>query len=460
MMNDSFIVRLIVNTIRFFEDRLPFGKAPAILLIITLLAALFLAFNPVPKSAATLRFWTFARNHAVPYQKATPAFEAKHPGVELDVQLVHGEAVTSRLRAAFWADLDVPDLVEVEISRAGSFFRGPVEDVGFIDLMPFLRASGLYDRIVKARLAPYTNRGKVFGLPHDVHPVMLAYRRDLFEEAGIDAAKIETWEDFIREGRRVTRSGERYMIELSDNSAGHFEMFLFQRGGGYFDPNGELIMDDETAVETLKFFIPLVAGPGRIAMDLGSGRVFTQAIETGYFMSFICPDWRSKLVETDIPRMEGRMALMPLPAVAPGGRRTSTWGGTMLGITRACQDPELAWEVAMHMYFDKEELAERFQETNILPPFKDAWAMPAFHEKRRYWSDQPLGKLYAELAEEVPPQYTSPLIETAKTKMAGVISDCARRYEAHGENGFDEYARVRLKQGADEIRKYIRRNPY
>ena len=445
---------------RSFEDMLPFGKAPALILLITVVAGFYLALHPVSEQRATMRFWTFARNHSVPYQKATPSFEAKHPGTTLDVQLVHGEAVTSRLRAAFWADLDVPDLVEVEISRAGSFFRGPPEDVGFIDLMPFLRSTGYYDRIVKTRFAPYTNKGKIYGLPHDVHPVMLAYRRDLFEAAGIDVEQIKTWEDFVRVGQQITVPGERYMIELSDSGAHHYEMFLFQRDGGYFDAESRLTMDDETALETLLFFIPLVAGEGRIASDLGSGRVFTQAVEQGYFLSFVCPDWRSKAAETDIPRMHGKMALMPLPAAVPGGRRTSTWGGTMLGITKACPNPELAWQVAEHMYFDKAELAVRFRETNILPPLKDAWEDPAFDEARAYWSGQPLGRLYANLADEVPPQYASPLVETAKSKMSGVISACAVYYRENGEAGFEDFARTRLAEAAAEVRRYMRRNPY
>ncbi len=447
-------------TDRSFEAIVPVGKAPVLILLITVASGLFLLFNPVSSEKATLRFWTFARNHAIPYQKATPSFEAKHPGTNLDVQLVHGEAVTSRLRAAFWADLDVPDLVEVEISRAGSFFRGPPEEVGFIDLLPLLRASGYYDRIVKTRFAPYADRGKIYGLPHDVHPVMLAYRRDLFEAAGVDVTQIETWEDFIRVGRELTRVGERYMIELSDNHSGHYEMFLFQRDGGYFDAEGRLTMDNEVALETLLFFIPLIAGPDRIASDLGSGRVFTQAIEQGFFLSFVCPDWRSKVAETDIPRMHGKMALMPLPAVEPGGRRTSTWGGTMLGITKACPDPELAWQVAEHMYFDKAELAVRFRETNILPPLKDAWEHPAFDEERAYWSGQPLGRLYADLADEVPPQYASPLVETVKSKMAGVVSACAVYYRDNGEEGFADFAAKRLGDAADEVRRYMRRNPY
>jgi arabinosaccharide transport system substrate-binding protein len=444
---------------RSLADWLPFGKAPTLILIITLLAGVYLVLNPVKKSQATMRLWTFASNHSVPYQKAVPSFEANNPGVTLDVQLVHGDAVNSRLRAAFWADLDVPDLVEVEISRAGSFFRGPPDDVGFIDLVPLLKKTGYYDRIVKTRYAPYTSRGKIYGLPHDVHPVVLAYRRDLFEELGIDVDAIKTWDDFVRIGREVTIPGERYLMELSDNNASSFEMFLFQRDGGYFDAEGQLTMDNELALETLLFFIPLVAGPERIGSDLGSGRVFTQAVEQGYFMSYICPDWRSKVTETDIPRMAGKMALMPLPAVEEGGRRTSTWGGTMLG-TRACPNPELAWKVAEHLYFNKAELAERFRATNILPPLKDAWEHPAFDEERPYWSGQKLGRVYADLADDVPPQYASPLIETAKTKMAGVISASAVYYRENGDDGFEAFARARLNAAAEEVRRYIRRNPY
>lgn len=445
---------------RLFSVELPFGKAPALLVLVTALTGLYLFFHPVETSRATLRLWTFASNHAVPYQKAIPSFETAHPGTQLEVQLVHGDAVNSRLRAAFWADLDVPDLVEVEISRAGSFFRGPAEDVGFIDLMPILKRTGYYDRIVQTRFAPYQNRGRIYGLPHDVHPVVLAYRRDLFEELGIDVRQIRTWDDFVRIGREVSVPGERYMIELSDNNAGHFEMFLFQRDGGYFDAEGALIMDNEVALETLLFFIPLVAGSERIGSDLGSSRLFTQAVESGYFLSFICPDWRSKGTETDIPRMGGKMALMPLPAVRAGGRRTSTWGGTMLGITKSCPDPELAWQVAEHMYFNKAELAERFRETNILPPLKDAWEHPAFDEPRAYWSGQKLGRIYADLADDVPPQYASPFIETAKSKMAGVISSCAAYYRENGREGFEEFARARLLAAAEEVRRYIQRNPY
>lgn len=438
----------------------PFGKAPFLLLVILILSGGWLLFHPVKKSEATLRYWTFTHISYENNIDAVKEFEKTHPGTVVDLQLVYLTAVTSRLRAAFWADLDVPDMVEVEISKAGTFFRGPLEDVGFIDLTPYLERDNLLERIVPTRFAPYTNRGKIFGLPLDIHPVMLAYRRDLVEQENIDVSQIETWDDFVRIGREVTEPGKRYMIRLSEMGAGHLEMLMFQRGGGYFDKNGELIMDNEIGIDTLKYYTTLTAGPNRISGDLGSDAVFSQAVEQGYFLFYICPDWMSYVIQNDVTRVSGKMALMPLPAWEPGGRRTSTLGGVMLSITKHCKDPDLAWELIKQLYFDRERLARRYRKSNIIPPLREVWDDPVYSEPRPYWSGQPIGKLYAQLADDVPPQYTSPFIELAKKKMFDAQAASAAYYRQHGEEGFDAFVRTRLKQAADEVRSFMRRNQF
>ncbi len=442
------------------DDMFPFGKAAFIILVVTVLAGAWLLVHPVKETAATLSMWVFADTHYNAYEKSLPEFERNHPGTTVNIELVQMQALSNRFRAALWADLEVPDLIESEISFAGSFFRGPIKDIGFMNLKPWLESTGLYDQIVKSRFAPYSHRGRIYGLPHDVHPVMLAYRRDLFEELGIEPTEIQTWDDFIRIGRRVTKLNERYMIEMSGRSPFQFEAILFQRGGGYVDKEGNLIMDNELAVETLTWYIPLVAGADRIGSDLGAERIFTQALEQGYFLCFFCPDWRSKFTEVQVPRVKGKMALMPLPAFEPGGRRTTTMGGTMLGITKKTEHPEPALDLAQHLYMNTEDLAERFKETNIIPPVKTAWKHPAFKECNEYWSNQRLGMLYADLAEEVPPQYASPFVRPAKQKLGEAISACSTYYKNHGDEGFEEYVRKRLKQAADDVRTLMRRNPY
>jgi len=459
------------------QDLFPFGLAPFIIVCLTALSGVYLLVQNVllPQDArrADLSMWTFARQHYVAYEQARPAFEKRH-GVKLDLQNVHGEAVTNRLRAAYWAGLDLPDVVEVEISVAGSFFRGPEDGILFTDLTDFLtrpdpadpRRRPLMDRIVKTRLSPYTHRGRIYGLPHDVHPVMLAYRADLFRELGIDPNQLQTWDDFVREGRRVTLREQRYLLNLDKSGSSCVEILLFQRTepnspAGYFDADGTLIMDNDKAVDLLTWYVPLLVGPDRIAASPGMfGQAFAQATQDGYTMCSFCPDWKTWGFQHDIPQLSGKMKLMPLPAWKPGGRRTSTWGGTMLGITRGCRDRKLAWKLAEHMYMDANDLGDRFRELNILPPFKDAWSNPAFHERRPYWSGQRLGTEYIRLAEQVPPQFGSPFLQLAKSKMGEVLASCISAYRPGRTDELRTFVRRRLKEAADEIRRQMKRNPF
>ena len=158
--------------------------------------------------------------------------------------------------------------------------------------------------------------------------------------------------------------------------------------------------------------------------------------------------------------MSGKMGLMPLPAVAPGLPQTSTWGGTMLGITKAGKHQDLAWQFALHLYTDEPQLAQRFLDTNILPALKDAWNQPGFANPRAYWGGQPLGMTYAKLAPQVPFQYSSPFIGTAKAKMGEAVVSCVQYYNANGDAGFEPFVRARLKQSAEEVRRLAARNPY
>ena len=181
----------------------PYGRAALSILVLAVVSGLWLMVAHTAPKTTTLTMWTFAKPHYEAYVEAAKSFETLHPGIKVDVQLVSADAVTTRLQAAFWANLDVPDVVEVEISNAASFFRGPLSHIGFSDLTDRIHATGMWDRMVQARFAPYTTRGHIFGLPHDVHPVQLAYNRELLEKLGVDVSKIETWDDFIRVGLHV-----------------------------------------------------------------------------------------------------------------------------------------------------------------------------------------------------------------------------------------------------------------
>src|SRR5207248_1316624 len=118
----------------------------------------------------------------------------------VELRLVQESAMNRSLEAIFANDLrgeGVPDVVEVEINRVGKFFRPPVGEVGFEPLGEMIQQSHAAREIIPARLATYTKHGVIFGVPHDVHPVGILYREDLFlDEAKIDLAKADTWPAF------------------------------------------------------------------------------------------------------------------------------------------------------------------------------------------------------------------------------------------------------------------------
>ncbi|TVR45872.1 MAG: extracellular solute-binding protein [Planctomycetota bacterium] len=445
-------------------QRLPMGPAPLMVLLVAVLSYLLLLLMPPERVEADLVLWTFSPDHHNSYQRALPAFQARHPEIRVASLLVHDSAINQRLSSAFWAGVNVPDLVEVEISHVGPFFRGPVDQIGFIDLRSRLEAAGMLDRIPANRLAPYSHRGRIFGIPHDVHPVMFAYRADLLdpllEQAGIGIEDLDTWEAYIQFARDYVRPTGRFMLQMEDGAGYGFEPYLYQAGGGYFNSDGEVIIDQDIVVETLLWWLPLVAGPDAICINYGSwGLPFFRGLEEGNYLMVIAPDWRTGSIERNLPQLSGRMRLMPLPAFTPGGRRTSSWGGTMLGITRATPDPDLAFELAMHLYADLDMLEETFRSTNILPADRRAWERPAFAEARDYWQGQAIGLEYAALADDIPIQVGHPYLGLAKDKLGEVVVASVARYRRRGPEGMEDFIRQRLSSAADYVRLQLRRVP-
>jgi arabinosaccharide transport system substrate-binding protein len=182
-----------------------------------------------------------------------------------------------------------------------------------------------------------------------------------------------------------------------------------------------------------------------------------KALSDGLVLFFWTPDWRSFWFQMHAPKNAGKMALMPLPAFEAGGRRTSVWGGAGVAISKNTRRPEDAWKLVKFLYLDPAELEPRFEGTNILPPLKEAWKLPAFQAPNPYYSGQRVGKLYAELAPETPPVYSSPVHAFAGGKLDEALFRSAEHYKIHGEKGLVQKVRVELKRAQREVEQLAHR---
>jgi arabinosaccharide transport system substrate-binding protein len=444
--------------------RFPYGRAPFWLLILAVASVgARIATRAHGARRPDLVLVTFTDSHYQAYRRAVPAFERAH-GVTVQIEFTNWTPLRSRLQNAILAGTEVPDLAEVVEGSLGFFTRGPLRDLGVLDLTDRLRADGLTERLIPSRLSLWSAGDRVYALPHDAHPVMLAYRRDLIEALGIDVRALDTWDKFAAVGRRLTGDldgdgvTDRYMLDLLASGDTALTTLIFQRGGELFDRAGNVAFDSDPAAEVILWYIRQLQGPRRIAYEAGWGQSAAKAMTDGLVLFFLTPDWRSFQYQTEVPWLRGKMALMPLPAWTPGGRRTSVWGGTGLMIMKATKNPELAWELAKYLYFDETSLGHRFEETNIVPVLKDAWSRPELDAPNPYFSNQPIGRMYAELAPDTPPIFSSPVDAVARAKLNEAFSRCLEAYKRQGEAGLPETIHAELARAAADVRRMAERN--
>jgi arabinosaccharide transport system substrate-binding protein len=446
-------------------EKFPYGKAPFWLLVIAMVSSITML--AVSKRAAARRpdllLVTFTEAHYDAYRQAIPKFEREHH-VKVDIEMAHWSSLQSRLQNAILADADVPDMAEMLEDSLGFFTTGPVADVGIVDFTDRFRAEGIDKKVVASRFSLWTAHGRYYAIPHDVHPIMLAYRRDLVEKLGIDVRQLDTWDKFTDVGRHITKDKDgdgvvdQYMLDLPDSGNWALLALVLQHGGSRFDANGNVTLDSEDTVQVIDWYVHQTQGPTKIATDCGWSQPLVKAMTDGLALFVITPDWRSRAFEMEAPLLSGKMALMPLPAWKPGGRRTSVWGGTGLIITKRTKHPELAWELAKYLYFDKSALGERYRKTNIIPPIKEAWDLPEFSTPNPYYSNQPIGKMYAALAAETPTKYSSVVSNMANAALDQTFSRAVLYYKAHGDKGLLDEIRTELKQSVDRVRERVNRD--
>ena len=444
------------------------GKAALAMLVVTVLSggALVLSPSTRPMVKPDLVYATFASEHVEAYREALPKFEAMYH-CHVQLELLDANALQDRLQSSLAVGADVPDMVELLFGTLGLFTNGSLNDVQLVDLTSRVSDDHLMDRVVANRFARWSSRGHIFALPHDVHPVMLCYRRDLCEQLGIDVNQLKTWDDFVRVGKTLKDKhlpgdavDRHYMLDMQYDGGDALMLLLLQHGGGMFDEAGHVLFDQPIAVDTVCWYIKQVVGDNPVGYGCGTGQSLYKAMIDGLSLFYFCPDWRTRDFQTNVPSLSGKLALMPLPAWKPSGIRTSTWGGTGLAITKQCENVDLAWKLAMYLYYDANQVGPRFALTNILPPVKSAWTYPQFYERRPFFSGIELGRAYADLAPQVPKDYSSPYITQATSKLSEAYSNSVQYYIEHGDAGLHEYAASELKRCADQVRVLIARNRF
>jgi len=208
-----------------------------------------------PESDGTVTVWTVeTQPERLAIQEAAMDAWAEDAGVETDLVPVEEDQVSQLLSAAALSGNEMPDVVNaISPGLVRSFDRdGYLDRDGAAEVVEALGA----DTFTPEALELTSDGNEVLAVPSDAWPMMVYYRTDLFEEAGLEPPT--TYDDLRAAAEELTTRG-RYGITLSTDAADPFTQqtleFLAQGNGcELVDDAGEATLDSPECTETIELY--------------------------------------------------------------------------------------------------------------------------------------------------------------------------------------------------------------
>ncbi|WP_242004620.1 ABC transporter substrate-binding protein [Brachyspira aalborgi] len=275
----------------------------------------------------TVWAWNIA---AKALMETAKTFNEKYPKIKVNVmELAGGLSAYERYSVIFSSGVGVPDVIQVESDYIQTFAE--VYPQHFLDLKQYIDIEGKVD---PSKISTsYDSEGKLVSIPWDSAPVVMFYREDLFNRAGIDAASIITWEDYIEAGKKlqsvfpnVKMNGFAYSKD--DN---FWRCLLVENNTYFLNKNGEITISSPKSIETLSIMKRLKDEGITLNTVNWDGQI--SASKNGTVATQIIGCWWAGTIKDQMPEMKGKWKIMPMPAFTKDGVRASSLGGSDLSVT-------------------------------------------------------------------------------------------------------------------------------
>ena len=135
----------------------------------------------------------------------------------------------------------------------------------------------------------------------------------------------------------------------------------------------------------------------------------------------------------------------------------------MLGIAKTTKDIDAAWAFAKHLYLSEELALELYRVGDIVTPVREHWDNPLFDEPDAYFSGQRKGRMYIDLAPDVPLRAATPYFTQARAAVQNAVSRTRTEAEKAGiydAKSIEPIARRQLELAQREVASLIERNAF
>jgi len=364
----------------------------------------------------TLTWWTWGGSG---HDNVIAAFEEANPGVNVEVTIAGFDEHHEKLLAGFVSG-EVPDVAMVEVGYSSLFKANPGN---FTDLGATYGAGDVEGDFIPFRwehgVAP---DGTIIGLPTDVGGLAVAYRSDLFGNAGLPTepdevtAMIPDWDSFLDLGEKFianTPDGGKYI----DTSGLLFESVVKQGPEGFYSTDGELIYDSSDHIAEAWRLATDAIDRG-LSANLGAfSPEWNAAMANGDHAVQLAPAWMMNYIAGQAPDTAGNWRL----AEFPGGG--GNWGGAQLTIPADAPHKDLAWDLISWVSTADNQL-QIFKDFGNFPSIQSLFTdddLVGFENE--HFGGQQVGAVYAESILSVEPQFEGIDQRTLLREFTGALGE-------------------------------------
>ena len=320
------------------------------------------------------------------------------------------------LMSALTSGRSVPDVSGVKGEDMPVFLTQPDY---FLDLNT-LGAADLAGTFAAAKYAQATTLdGRQLGLPIDLGPTALFFRKDLWAKAGLPSDPDEvgdltqSWDGWFEVAARLRKKlPGSYAIR---SGADIFDVALAQQPETFLSRDGTFVGDSGGV--KLAWELAVRSITEGLQAGIYDGSAFNAALSTGQLTGHIGPAWNGLDIEDGAPATSGSWRVAP----TPGG--PANIGGSFLTLTSSCRSPELAFAYITEM-LSPENQSRGFTDASLFPAVTAAYDLPALTRGQDFYGGQATIEVFGPAAEQLPTVYVAPnngaIAATYNTELSNV----------------------------------------
>jgi lactose/L-arabinose transport system substrate-binding protein len=347
---------------------------------------------PALSGTITLGAWNVAETAM---KAEALAFQVKNPGCTVNV--IDADSSYQKLYAELAAGTGVPDISQTQNSDFQAFLNKYPSSWADITDMMAPEASNFCSYV----LPLVSKDNKYYAVPWDLGPCALFYRKDLFQNAGIDPTSLTTWDKYIAAGQTLlSKSGGKiHMLSFQFNQGGGpANMILNEMGGHLYNDAGKVDLDTPDDIATIGIINKMISTGIAANQDWNDGLA---ALENNTLASVPSAVWYAGTLETSVADEFGKWGIVPLPAVIEGGNNQANAGGSVLAISSQSQNLAVAKAFLKFALMSNEGNAINLSVGGLFSSYKPSYTDPSYSAITPYFGVS-LGTTFAALSPNIP----------------------------------------------------------